>query len=93
MKAYQDTNDRLWTFQHVGMNRSAFCTFFRREMGESYMAYLNRYRLKIARQMIEQTDNNISSICWRCGFNDLGYFDRVFRSEFGISPSECRRVV
>ena len=77
--------------KHVGMNRSAFCTFFRRETGESYMTYLNRHRLKVARQMIEKNDSNISSVCWACGFNDLGYFDRLFRREFAISPTESRR--
>lgn len=77
--------------QHVGMNRSAFCTFFRRETGESYMTYLKRYRLNFARQLIEHTGNSISSICWQCGFNDLGYFDRIFRNEFGFSPTDCRK--
>ena len=56
--------------RHVGMNRSSFCTFFRRETGESYMTYLNRYRLKVARQLLQQRDDNISSICRQCGFND-----------------------
>lgn len=76
--------------QYVGMNRSAFCTFFSRETGESYMTYLNRHRLKVARQMIEKDESSISSICWQCGFNDLSYFDRLFRREFGISPTESK---
>ncbi|MBR5068477.1 MAG: helix-turn-helix domain-containing protein [Bacteroidales bacterium] len=76
--------------RHVGMNRSSFCTFFRRVMGDSYLNYLNRHRLKVARQLIEQNNDSISSICWQCGFNDLGYFDRLFRRVYGISPSECR---
>lgn len=77
--------------KHVGMNRSSFCSFFKRETGQTYLTYLNSYRLKVARQLIEQRrDENISAICWQCGFNDLGYFDRLFRREFGISPSEVR---
>lgn len=77
--------------QHVGMNRSSFCSFFSRETGESYMTYLNRYRLKVARGLLEQSEYNVSTICWQCGFNDLGYFGRLFRKEFGVSPSEFRR--
>lgn len=77
--------------QHVGMTRSSFCSFFSRETGESYMTYLNRYRLKVARGLLEQSDYNVSTICWQCGFNDLGYFGRLFRKEFGVSPSEFRR--
>ena len=78
--------------QHVGMNRSSFCTFFRRETGESYMTYLNRYRLKVARQLLLQCGDTVSSICRQCGFNDLGYFDRMFRREFGVSPSDVRKL-
>lgn len=78
--------------RHVGMNRSSFCTFFSRETGESYMSYLNRYRLKVAHHLLMQRDDTISSICWQCGFNDLGYFDRLFRREFGVSPSEARKA-
>lgn len=77
--------------QHVGMNRSSFCTFFSRETGESYMTYLNRYRLNVAHQLLAQCADTVSSICWQCGFNDLGYFDRLFRREFGVSPSEARK--
>lgn len=77
--------------RHIGMNRSSFCSFFKRETGQTYLTYLNSYRLKVARQLIEQRDESISSICWQCGFNDLGYFDRLFRREFGISPSDIRK--
>lgn len=76
--------------QHVGMNRSSFCSFFKRETGQTYLTYLNSYRLKVARQLIEQREESISAICWQCGFNDLGYFDRLFRREFGIPPSAIR---
>ena len=76
--------------RHVGMNRSSFCSFFKRETGQTYLSYLNSYRLKVARQLIERRDESISTICWQCGFNDLGYFDRLFRREFGISPSEVK---
>lgn len=78
--------------KHVGMNRSSFCSFFKRETGQTYLTYLNSYRLKVARQLIEQRDESISAICWQCGFNDLGYFDRLFRREFGISPSEIKKA-
>lgn len=78
--------------KHVGMNRSSFCSFFKRETGQTYLTYLNSYRLKVARQLIEQRDESISAICWQCGFNDLGYFDRLFRREFGISPSEVKKA-
>lgn len=78
--------------KHVGMNRSAFCTFFRKQTGKTYINFLNEYRLKVAYHQLANSDSNISTVCWQCGFNDLAYFDKLFRKTFNTSPSEVRRA-
>lgn len=78
--------------RHVGMNRSAFCTFFKKQTGKTYVSFLNEYRLKVAYNMLTNTDSNISTICWQCGFNDLAYFDKLFKKAFDISPTEIKRA-
>lgn len=77
---------------HVGMNRSAFCTFFKKQTGKTYVSFLNEYRLKVAHHLLSNTDSNISTVCWQCGFNDLAYFDKLFKKTFNISPSELKRL-
>lgn len=76
---------------HVGMNRSAFCTFFKKQTGKTYVSFLNEYRLKVAHHLLSSTDSNISTVCWQCGFNDLAYFDKLFKKAFDTSPSEIKR--
>lgn len=76
---------------HVGMNRSAFCTFFKKQTGKTYVSFLNEYRLKVAHHLLSNTDSNISTVCWQCGFNDLAYFDKLFKKAFDTSPSEIKR--
>lgn len=76
---------------HVGMNRSAFCTFFKKQTGNTYVSFLNEYRLKVAYHLLANTDSNISTVCWQCGFNDLAYFDKLFKKAFDTSPSEIKR--
>ena len=76
---------------HVGMNRSAFCTFFKKQTGKTYVNFLNEYRLKVAYHLLKNTDCNISTVCWQCGFNDLAYFGKLFRKTYNISPSEVKR--
>lgn len=76
---------------HVGMNRSAFCTFFKKQTGKTYVSFLNEYRLKVAYHLLSNTDSNISTVCWQCGFNDLAYFDKLFKKAFDTSPSEIKR--
>ena len=74
------------------MNRSAFCTFFKKQTGKTYVSFLNEYRLKVAYHLLTNTDCNISNVCWQCGFNDLAYFDKLFKKAFSISPTEIKRL-
>ncbi|MDO4820178.1 MAG: AraC family transcriptional regulator [Prevotella sp.] len=77
--------------KHVGMNRSAFCTFFRKQTGKTYINFLNEYRLKVAHHLLTNTNNSISAVCWQCGFNDLAYFDKLFKKAFNTAPSDIKR--
>lgn len=77
--------------KHVGMNRSAFCTFFRKQTGKTYINFLNEYRLKVAYHLLINTNNSISAVCWQCGFNDLAYFDKLFKKAFNTAPSDIKR--
>lgn len=77
--------------KHVGMNHSAFCTFFRKQTGKTYINFLNEYRLKVAYHLLINTNNSISAVCWQCGFNDLAYFDKLFKKAFNTAPSDIKR--
>jgi AraC-like DNA-binding protein len=65
---------------------------FRKESGVTPIAYLNRYRVKQARQLLTDTDQSITEIALEVGFSDSGYFGRVFRREVGVSPEAYRRA-
>lgn len=75
---------------HIGMNRSSFCIFFKRATGESFVNYLNEVRIEMACEILKRQHSNISEIGYRCGFNDIPYFNRVFKRLKGISPKEYR---
>ncbi len=73
---------------HVGMNKSAFCTFFRKATGKTFVEYLNEYRIETACELLEKGGMSISEACYRAGFGDIPYFNRLFRRLKGCSPSE-----
>lgn len=75
---------------HMGMSRSAFCIRFRREAGQTFVAALNEYRLRIACRLLAKTAMKVSEVCYHSGFNDVPYFNRLFRSRFGLSPGLYR---
>ncbi len=62
-------------------------------IGCSPNKFIRIIRLKKAKELLQQTDEAISSIAFDCGFQDPGYFARVFKQEFGRTPQEWRGEV
>ena len=50
--------------------------------------FIKNIRLKKAVQLLETENYNISEIAYKVGFNDPSYFSRIFKKQFGKSPSE-----
>jgi len=72
------------------MNRTYFCTFFKKVMGIGVTQYLQSIRLEYSIRLIKSTDHQIMSICFLCGFNSISNFNRVFKNYFGVSPTEYK---
>ena len=60
---------------------------FQRQMGTSIYHYIQKKRLLIAQQLMDQGKRPNQVYC-QCGFNDYTCFYRAFKSEYGISPRE-----
>lgn len=73
---------------HVGMNRSSFCTFFKKATGQTYITYLNKLRVDRACFLLRQGNFNVTEVCYMVGFNDVPYFNRCFKNNRGMSPKE-----
>lgn len=63
---------------------------FKKNIGQSPMEYLIKYRLNQSKKLLLETDMTITDICQQCGFSDSAYFGKVFRRSFGITPGEYR---
>ena len=48
-------------------------------------------RLQRAADLLKQNADNVAGICYKVGFNDQGYFGRVFKKQFGVSPNVYRK--
>lgn len=75
----------------VGMNHSAFCSYFKRCKGMTFSQSVTGYRLNTACGLLKHSQKQVSEICYMVGFNDLPHFVRVFTSCMGISPSRYRK--
>lgn len=65
---------------------------FRATIGTTPIQYLKQYRIQQAAQMLTDTDDKISEIAARCGFQDMSYFTRAFREQMGAVPTEYRKT-
>ena len=76
---------------HVGVSARHLTRCFHREMGISPITYLNRCRVKKAKQLLESGEQNISEIAQAVGFSSSNYFTDAFRREMGMSPRDYRQ--
>jgi signal transduction histidine kinase/DNA-binding LacI/PurR family transcriptional regulator/AraC-like DNA-binding protein len=75
----------------IGVSKSYLSRIFHAEMGLSLWEYLKRYRVQKAVDLLVRTDNNITEVSAMVGFDDIGYFARVFHKAKGCSPREYRQ--
>jgi len=76
---------------HVAVSRSQLEKLFRRDLGRSPKAEIDRVRLTHAKDLLQQGNLTITSIARRCGFASSQYFSYVFSHRFGMSPGKWRR--
>lgn len=76
---------------HLGLGREYFCRFFKKNMGMSFLRYLNEVRISHVYRDLEQTDAPIAEIAEKNGFLNQKLFNRTFREMYGCTPSAVRR--
>lgn len=74
----------------VYLNPSYISSIFRREMGESFVRYLNNYRLDRAAEALRGTNRPVGEIRRAVGFTGDSYFIMLFRDRFGCTPQQYR---
>ena len=75
----------------VSMTIPAFCRFFKRSTGKTFVNFLNEYRIAYACKLLCDNKQSISNIAFDCGFQNLSNFNRAFKKIAGSSPSEFRK--
>lgn len=71
----------------AGVSTDYYSRMFKRETGKSPMEYLTDIRIKKAEQLLIHSDEKLSTVANKVGFNDEFYFSRKFKAMKGCSPT------
>jgi len=76
-----------------GLSSFHFSRLFKRENGENFRDYLQRYRIDRAKELILLGCVSVTEACFAVGFNDASHFSRRFKLHEGVAPAEFLRRV
>lgn len=76
-----------------GTNKTTLCRSFKSVYNKTIMEYIIELRMKEARKLIREGNNNMTEIAQICVFSSIHYFSRAFKHEVGISPTEYIRTI
>jgi len=74
----------------VGMSPRNFARRFSAATGETPLNYLHRLRIDAARHLLETRGKSVAEVSQQVGYEDLGFFRRLFRRHTGASPQAYR---
>ncbi|MFS4492548.1 helix-turn-helix domain-containing protein [Maribacter sp. 2308TA10-17] len=72
------------------LTKPAFCRYFKKATGNTFVSFLNQYRISQAKRLLLM-GKNISETCYECGFESLSYFNRTFKKVTEENPSEFKK--
>lgn len=86
---------REWTVASlacaVAMSRSAFAARFTQLVGEPAMAYVTRWRMYVAVDLLEAPGTTVAGLAGRLGYRSEAAFSRAFKRVIGSAPGALRR--
>ena len=75
----------------LGIGRNKLQQEIKRITGLTPVEFIRSVRLTEAKEMLELENTNVSQVAYSVGFNNLSYFTRSFKAQFGVVPSDWKK--
>ena len=69
----------------------AFCRYFKKQTNITFTEFVNQYRIERARNLLMQ-NRSVSESCYAVGFENLSYFNKLFKQITGENPSVFKKT-
>lgn len=76
----------------AAMSEVAFSRFFKLRTGKTFVDTLNEIRLGHASRMLIDTTHSVTEVAYKCGFNNMSNFNRIFKKKKDCTPKEFRQA-
>lgn len=73
------------------ISTSYFSRMFKKEVGQNFSSYISSLKIAWAKDLISSTNMTISEISDNLGFNECGYFIKIFKKYEGLTPYLYRK--
>ena len=72
----------------MAMSHSSFYRKVKALTGLSANEYIRKIKLQRSMVLLQEGESNVTEVAMLTGFNNIGYFRKCFKKEYGISPSD-----
>ena len=87
---YNETIPIRQVAESLGLTENYFCRYFKKVTAMTFVKYLNLYRCERAEELLQHSELSILEVAAKVGFEDAGYFSRLYRQLMGKTPRETR---
>lgn len=76
--------------EKVNMSQVSFNRFIKKRTGKTFIEYVNDTRIGYAARWLLEKDLSIAEVAFKCGFNNIANFNRIFKKNKNCTPSQYR---
>ncbi|NLZ37782.1 MAG: helix-turn-helix domain-containing protein [Clostridiales bacterium] len=75
----------------LNISRATLYRLVKKEFGVGFNTYVNRHKISVAKDLLKR-GYNVKQTALMLGYEDVGYFSRLFSELHNVSPSEILRL-
>ena len=76
--------------KQLNVNKCYFCSVFKKEIGSTFINYLNNYRIEKSKELLKKPNISLLDVSLSVGYNNQSYFSTVFKKIISKTPLEFR---